>query len=107
MERTYTVVVTRDPEDGCYVVTVPALDDCSTYGDTLPQVLERAQEAILAYLEGLATLGKDAPPDSERRDALGGERGPSAPDHRGAPILFQTLRVRCFGQPPTAAPRPV
>ena len=39
MERTYTVVVTRDPEDGCYVVTVPALDDCSTYGDTLPEVL--------------------------------------------------------------------
>jgi predicted RNase H-like HicB family nuclease len=63
MERTYTVVVTRDPEDGCYVVTVPALDDCSTYGDTLPEVLERAHEAILAYLEGLATLGKDAPPD--------------------------------------------
>ena len=65
MERSYTVVVRRDPEDGCYVVTVPALDDCSTYGDTLPQVLSRAQEAILAYLEGLAALGKGAPPDLE------------------------------------------
>jgi hypothetical protein len=28
-------------------------------------VLERAQEAILAYLEGLATLGRDAPPDMD------------------------------------------
>jgi predicted RNase H-like HicB family nuclease len=65
VERTYTVVVTRDPEDGCYVVTVPALDECSTYGDTLPQVLQRAEEAILAYLEGLATLGKAPPPDME------------------------------------------
>jgi predicted RNase H-like HicB family nuclease len=65
VERTYTVVVTRDPEDGCYVVTVPALNDCSTYGDTLPQVLSRAQEAILAYLDGLRALGKEQPPDLE------------------------------------------
>ena len=65
MERSYTVVVTRDPDDGCYVVTVPALNDCSTYGDTLPEVLGRAQEAILAYLEGLQSLGQEPPPDLE------------------------------------------
>jgi predicted RNase H-like HicB family nuclease len=65
VERTYTVVVTRDPEDGAYVVTVPALSDCSTYGDTLPQVLNRAQEAILAYLEGLRSLGQEPPLDLE------------------------------------------
>ena len=81
MERAYTVVVTRDPEDGCYVVTVPALNDCSTYGDSLPQVLSRAQEAILAYLEGLQSLGQEPPPDVDSVTVSLGE-GPEASVYR-------------------------
>ena len=64
MERTYTVVVTRDP-DGRYTVTVPALDDCASFGDTLPEALSMIQEAILAYLDGLRVLGKEPPPDMD------------------------------------------
>jgi len=62
VERTYTVVVTREP-DGRYTVTVPALDDCASFGDTLPEALNMIQEAILAYLDGLRALGKKPPPD--------------------------------------------
>jgi predicted RNase H-like HicB family nuclease len=62
VEREYTVVVTREQE-GRYTVTVPALSDCASFGDTLPEALTMVQEAILAYLDGLRALGKEPPPD--------------------------------------------
>jgi antitoxin HicB len=62
VERKYTVVVTRE-QDGRYTVRVPALDDCASFGDTLPEALTMVQEAILAYIDGLHALGKDPPPD--------------------------------------------
>jgi len=83
VERAYTVIVTRDPDDGCYVVRVPALNDCSTYGDSLPQVLRRAEEAILAYLEGLQSLGQEPPPDVESVTVSLGD-GPEASVYRVA-----------------------
>jgi predicted RNase H-like HicB family nuclease len=58
----YTVVVTRE-KDGRYVVCAPALDYCGSYGDTLPEALRHAEEAIALYLEGGRELGWPNPPD--------------------------------------------
>jgi len=60
---TYTVVVRRDPE-GRYLVSVPALKGCHTWGDTLPEALEMAQEAISGYLAVLQEDGDPAPADT-------------------------------------------
>lgn len=49
----YTVVLEKDPEDGCYTVTVPALPGCVTEGDTVEDSLEMAKEAIAGHLESL------------------------------------------------------
>jgi len=59
---TYTVVLVREP-DGGYCVRVPALKGCHTEGDSLPEALEMAREAILAYSDGERELGKPMPPD--------------------------------------------
>ncbi len=61
----YTVVLVRE-EDGGYSVAVPALDGCHTQGDSLPEALDMAKEAILAYRDGEQELGKTMPPDVER-----------------------------------------
>ena len=58
----YTVLLLREPEGG-YVVRVPALQGCVTEGDNLPEALENAKEAILAYLESLSLDGLPAPED--------------------------------------------
>jgi len=60
---TYTVVVRRDPE-GRYLVSVPALKGCHTWGSTLPEALDMAQEAISGYLAVLQEDGDSAPPDT-------------------------------------------
>jgi len=58
----YTVVVTRE-KDGRYVVGAPALNGCGSYGDTLPEALRHAEEAIALYLEVQRDLGWPIPPD--------------------------------------------
>jgi len=59
---TYTVVLVRD-EDGGYCVHVPALKGCHTEGDTLPEALEMARDAIECYLGSLEKHGEPCPPD--------------------------------------------
>jgi antitoxin HicB len=59
---TYTVAVLKEA-DGRYSVIVPALSGCATWGDSLPEALRMAEEAILAYLDGLQELEKPIPPD--------------------------------------------
>jgi antitoxin HicB len=58
----YTVVVTRE-KDGRYVVCAPALNDCGSYGDTLPEALQHAEVAIALYLDGQRRHGWPIPPD--------------------------------------------
>ena len=55
----YTVILDRDPEEGGYTVTVPALPGCVTEGDTVEESLAMAREAIAGYLESLAMVGKN------------------------------------------------
>lgn len=64
MSFTYTAVVRR-ADDGRYAVSIPALNGLATFGDTLPEALRMAEEAILAYLDGLEIVGREPPPDLE------------------------------------------
>ena len=59
--RRYTVLLTPDPDEGGYTVTVPAVPGCITEGDTLPEALANAREAIKCHLEGLAVDGEPIP----------------------------------------------
>ena len=61
---TYTVVLEKD-EDGGYSVYVPALRGCNTEGDSVTEAVEMAKEAILAYMDGEAALGRTMPADVE------------------------------------------
>ena len=55
----YTVLVA--PEDGAYVVRVPALPGCFTQGRTLDEALTRAREAITGHVAALRDLGEPVP----------------------------------------------
>jgi len=56
--RRYTVLLTPDPDEGGYTVTVPALPGCITEGETLVEGLANVREAIKCHLEGLAGEGE-------------------------------------------------
>jgi predicted RNase H-like HicB family nuclease len=58
----YTVIVTRE-KDGRYVVCAPALNFCGGYGDTLPEALQHAEEAIGLYLQAHRELAWPVPSD--------------------------------------------
>lgn len=58
----YTVIVTREP-DGHYSGYAPALEDCGSFGDTLPEALQMTEEAIRLYLECRRELGWPIAPD--------------------------------------------
>jgi len=60
---TYTIVVHRDPE-GRYLVSVPALKGCHTWGDSLPEALDMAREAILGVIGVMREHGDPVPSDN-------------------------------------------
>ena len=64
-DPTYTVIVTRE-KDGRYVVCAPALDYCGGYGDTLPEALQHAEEAIALWLDGQRRHGWPIPADNPK-----------------------------------------
>ncbi|MEK7583553.1 MAG: type II toxin-antitoxin system HicB family antitoxin [Patescibacteria group bacterium] len=61
-ERIYKINLKKDPEGG-YVVTVPALPGCVTWGKNQKQALEMAEEAIEGFLEALAKADRKLPTD--------------------------------------------
>jgi len=62
MALTYTVVVVRE-EDGRYTAFAPALNDCASFGATLPEALQMVEEAISLYVESRRARGWPVPPD--------------------------------------------
>ena len=58
----YRILLRREPEGG-FTVTVPLLQGCVTWGDTLYEA-GNAKEAIELYLESLTAHGEEIP--SER-----------------------------------------
>ena len=56
----YRVLLRKEPEGG-YTVTVPSLQGCITYGDTIEEAIEMAKEAIELYIESLKEHGEEIP----------------------------------------------
>lgn len=74
MRLTYTVLLLPDSEGG-YVVEVPALPGCVTYGRTLGDALVMAEDAIRGYLAVLQEDGDPLPREGKRVSvALGRKR---------------------------------
>ncbi|HTE84927.1 MAG TPA: type II toxin-antitoxin system HicB family antitoxin [Dehalococcoidia bacterium] len=59
--KTYHVVLV--PDDGSYMVLVPSLPGCLTFGATVEDALAMAREAIALHIEGMAADGEDIPED--------------------------------------------
>ena len=60
MQRYGIVLV---PDDGKYMVLVPALPGCVTFGTSQAEAIEMARDAITLYVEGLAAEGEEIPED--------------------------------------------
>ena len=52
-------------EDNSYWVEFPDLEGCNTFGDTLPEVMEFAQEAMEVYIETLLENRRELPKPTE------------------------------------------
>ena len=64
-EATLRVVLTPQ-DDGGYLVEVPSLPGCATYGKSVEDALQNAKEAILSYIGSLEMDGERIPDDSSR-----------------------------------------
>lgn len=52
-------------EDESYWVEFPDLEGCQSFGDTLTETMENAQEALAAYLLTILEEGRDIPAASD------------------------------------------
>ena len=57
----YTYTVQISEQDGGFLVEVPALPGCHTWGKTYDEAVVNAQEAMQGFLETLTKLGKPIP----------------------------------------------
>ena len=64
-ERTYTIVLTQEPDGSAYNVIVPALPGCLTFGATVEEAIERAKEAIALYLDDVIACGEPIPEERQ------------------------------------------
>ena len=61
--RTYTVVLTPEPDGSAVNAVVPALPGVLTWGRTINEAYESAAEAVLLHLEGYRERGQPFPHD--------------------------------------------
>ncbi len=62
MTRTYTIIL-EPAEEGGFIVTVPALPEVGTQGDTREQAMANAREAIELVIEHRLACGEPLPAD--------------------------------------------
>jgi len=60
----YTVIF-KPLEDGGFDVIVPAIPEICTFGDTIKEAREMAEDAIKCYIESALKLNEPIPTDSE------------------------------------------
>ena len=60
----YNIILRPEPEGG-YTVLVPSLPGCITYGKTVAEAREMAEDAIKGYLYVMKKNGEDIPIDNE------------------------------------------
>jgi predicted RNase H-like HicB family nuclease len=60
--RSYTIIL-EPAEEGGFIVTVPALPEVATQGDTRDEALANAREAIELVIEHRLSRGQPVPAD--------------------------------------------
>jgi predicted RNase H-like HicB family nuclease len=64
IDHPYTFTILLEPaEEGGFVVTVPALPEVGTQGDTYEEALSNAREAIELVIEDRRSRGEPIPAD--------------------------------------------
>ena len=67
----FAVVLEWDEEGRAWNVTVPGIDGCFTFGETVEEALRMAQDAIRLNLEDMAARGEPLPrPDAVRVETV-------------------------------------
>jgi antitoxin HicB len=66
----YTIVLDPTEDGKGYTVLVPALPGCVTQGRTREEAIERAKEAIAAYIESLEADGQPIPEETQPVEVL-------------------------------------
>ncbi len=56
----FTVYIEKDPDDGGYIVSCPAIKGCHSQGETMEGALANIREAITGCLKTLNTRAKKA-----------------------------------------------
>jgi len=57
----FYALIQKDEEDGGYIVTFPDLENCFTYGETLVEAVEMAEDVLLTMLDYMEEIGEDIP----------------------------------------------
>jgi predicted RNase H-like HicB family nuclease len=65
----YRILLREEPEGG-YTVTVPTLPGCVTYGESIPEAVAMAKEAIEGYVESLLAHGEEVPTEDSTLSAV-------------------------------------
>ncbi|HMQ79694.1 MAG TPA: type II toxin-antitoxin system HicB family antitoxin [Ignavibacteria bacterium] len=60
----YRLLLKKEPEGG-YTVTVPSLEGCVTYGETVDDCIKNAREAIELYVETLKEFNEPIPTEDD------------------------------------------
>ena len=66
----YTIILDPDEKGRGYTVLVPALPGCVTQGRTREEAIERAKEAIAAYIKSLEADGEPVPEEHHAVEVL-------------------------------------
>lgn len=69
-ERSYTIILHPDPDEGGYTVTVPALPGCVTQGETLEEAIAMAKDAIRLHIASLIAEGAPVPEERAHPQAI-------------------------------------
>lgn len=64
MSLNYKILLRKEPEGG-YTVTVPSLEGCVTFGDSVEDAIKNAKEAIELYIETLKEFNEPIPNENE------------------------------------------
>ena len=64
----YRIHLKKEPEGG-YTVTVPTLQGCVTFGETIDEAIVMARKAILLYVESLVVHGERIPTEEDILEA--------------------------------------
>jgi antitoxin HicB len=62
VERSYTVVLLPEPQTAGFSVSVPALPEIATQGETEEEAVANAREAVSLVVSDRAKRGEDIPP---------------------------------------------